>query len=155
MMLACRSSCSSNMTPGDASCGTLCLAAISDGSIPLPFFNSILNMDCLHPQERLRRKAGAEPPFGKRPYPPPDEVNSRNVNLMGRPSRALEFHQGAPPSRKSHRLEPAGRPIPWNSLHNLLSTIGWLASAEFGGPPPGGCPSSMPMAQDASASVRQ
>src|SRR5262245_3406809 len=90
MMLACRSSCSSNMAPADASCGTICLAAISDGSIPLPFFNSILNMDCLHPQERLRRKAGAEPPFGKRPYPPPDEVNSRNVNLMGRPNRALD-----------------------------------------------------------------
>src|SRR5215471_1288757 len=136
MMLACRSSCSSNMTPADASCGTICLAAILDGSIPLPFFNSILNMDCLHPQERLRRKAGAEPPFGKRPYPPPHEVNSGNVNLMGRPNRALEFHQGAPPSRKSHRLEPAGRPIPWNSLHNLLSTSGWLASAEFGPCPP-------------------
>jgi hypothetical protein len=31
-----------------------------------------------------RRKAGAELAVRERPYLPPDELNSRNVNLMGR-----------------------------------------------------------------------
>src|SRR6516165_9081257 len=82
MMLACRSSCSSNMAAADASCGTICLIAISDGSIPLPF----LDMDCLHPQERRGGKPVRSRAIRERSYPPPDEVNSRNVNLMGRPN---------------------------------------------------------------------
>src|SRR5262249_51666665 len=57
-----------------------------------------------------RRKAGAEAGRSGATHSPPDEVNSRNVNLLGRPNRALEsvkalLHQ----HRKSHRLEPAGR----------------------------------------------
>src|SRR6516225_127022 len=68
----------------------------------------------------IRKRGAAEGPvrsraIRERPYPPPDEVNSRNVNLMGQPNRALEFRQGAPPSaskiisfgarRKAHTFE--------------------------------------------------
>jgi hypothetical protein len=41
-----------------------------------------------------RRKAGAEPAVRERPYLPPDEVNSRNVNLMGRPNPIYSLRKG-------------------------------------------------------------
>src|SRR5262249_30204356 len=89
-----------------------------------------------------RRKAGAEAGRSGATHSPPDEVNSRNVNLLGRPNRApspsrrssisIENHIVWSPQEGAQRLghpltrcgqKPARNPAAQQTNKNFLDVI--------------------------------